>query len=252
MAAARQMRPLLLLAAAALAAITLATGLTLVHGWRTEKRALLSPEGEPPRPRPAAAETVGGFLLFGDSRVAHWKPPARPYPITRLGHPGETAIRLAQPFEAALDRHRPQQVLLMVGVNDAVAIALLPADQQDRAIAATLSAFDGMARAARVRRIPLSIALLIPPDQPDPLRRLLWGAPVDPLVARMNAALPAIAAANDATLVDARALLAPPDQPLPPAFRADALHFTPQAYQRLSALLPPSLEPASASPAAPR
>jgi lysophospholipase L1-like esterase len=249
MPAAPRTGSILLLLALALAAAALVVGLAAVHQWRASRLALLEPAPQALRARPAAPDPdapggSGGLLLLGDSRVSDWSPlPDRPYPVVRIGYPGESAVRIAPGFAALLDRHKPQAVLLMLGVNDAVAAAVAAPDSRAAARASSLAAFADMAQAARARSIPLTIALVIPPDRPDPLRRFLWQGDAVEQADRLNAALPAVAAAHGATLVDARALLAAPGEPLPRPLRADPLHFTPQAYQRLAALLPTSLAP---------
>ena len=211
--------------------------------WREAKLALLQPApGElrpSPPPDPAA---VGGLLLFGDSRIAGWRPlPRRPYPIARLGYAGESAIRLAPEFERALDRFRPRLAIIQVGVNDAVAASLLPAAARGEAQAKTEAAFARMAEAARARGVPLVILSILPPVRPDLPRRLVWRGAVGPYVAAVNAALAGLAARHGASVVDPLPLLGGDPEAVPDRFFSDPLHLSAEGYRALGPLLPDRL-----------
>lgn len=222
------------------AAIALAAG----WHWRSEKLALLQPAAGPLPPRPAPGSATGGVLLFGDSRVAQWRPlPDRPYPVTRHGHSGESAIRLVPSFQAALDRHKPDLVIVQAGVNDAVAASLASSEERARALEASKAAFAAMAAAAEARGIKLIILEPIPPIRPDLARRLIWRGHVEPYLADLSGALPSIAAAHGATVEDALPLLGADAAHVPERYRRDSLHLTPDAYRALNSLLPDSLAP---------
>lgn len=226
-----------------------AAALVVGWNWRAEKLALLQPAAGPLPPRPAPGTATGGVLLFGDSRVAQWRPlPERPYPITRQGHSGESAIRLVPSFEAALDRHKPDLAIVQAGVNDAVAASLTSSADRARALAASKAAFAAMAAAAEARGVKLIILKPIPPIRPDLARRLIWRGHVDPNLADLSQALPAIAAARGASLQDPLPLLGTSPAAVPEAFRKDTLHLTPAAYAQLNALLPPQLDPDAKAP----
>lgn len=225
----------LLLLLAGLAAV-----LVLGLDWRARKVAGLTP------PAVAAATPVAPagatLLMFGDSRIAQWAPlPARDYDIVRAGFAGETAIRLSARFPAALAAERPAAVLLQMGVNDAVAGALVGAARREAALAASLAAIERMTRDARAGGAEVTLMQVVPPLRPDPLRRLVYRGHVDAYVAALNAALPAIAARHGARVADPMPLLSGADGAVPDAFRRDALHFTPAAYVALGALLPQTL-----------
>lgn len=198
--------------------------------------------------RPDPGTAVGGVLVFGDSRVAHWSPlPQRPYPITRHGHSGESAIRLVPSFTAALERHRPQLVLLQLGINDALAAAVVSPSARAAAEGDTEAAIAAMAEAAQVRGVKLVILHVIPPIRPDPLRRLVSRGVSEEYVERLNRELPGIAARHGATAIDPLPLLGPAAAEVPDAYRADSVHLTAAAYGRLNRLFPDRLsnQPAS-------
>ena len=231
------------LAALALLLLGAAGTALAVHQWRAGKLALLQVPAQQPLATGTPA-TPPALLLFGDSRIAQWKPlPDRPYPIIRSGHPGASAIQLVPDFQQALARHRPAVVLLQLGANDAVGAALAEPAARQQALADTLAAIDRMATAATAQGARLILVEVIPPVRTDPLRRLLMGDRMDSFIAQLNAALPAIAARHGATLVSAKPLLAPNGE-MPDGFRKDWLHLTPDAYRALAPLLPESLDPA--------
>ena len=98
-----------------------------------------------------------------------------------------------------------------------------------------------MAAAAEARGIKLIILEPIPPIRPDLARRLIWRGHVEPYLAGLSQALPAIAAARGARVQDPLPLLGVSATDVPDHFRKDALHLTPAAYAQLNALLPPTL-----------
>ena len=98
------------------AAIALAAG----WHWRSEKLALLQPAAGPLPPRPAPGSATGGVLLFGDSRVAQWRPLPVQYADYAIwqhdvfGSAGDPdsriAAQLAGALSEALSRHGPSVV----------------------------------------------------------------------------------------------------------------------------------------------
>ena len=183
------------------------------------------------------------MLLFGDSRVRQWAPlPARPYPIAVEGFPGETAIQLAGRFPTVLRAHRPSEVIVQMGVNDAVAASVAGRARREQALNDSLAAFDRIAADSRAAGVRLVILKVLPPVRPDLARRLVYRSIVEDYVAALNAALPGIAARHGATVSDPLPLITGDAGAVPEAYRRDALHFTPAAYLAMGDLLPPTLE----------
>jgi lysophospholipase L1-like esterase len=209
--------------------------------WRAAKVAGLEapPMASMIAVNPGEPETL---LLFGDSRIAQWAPlPARPYAIVRAGFPGETAIRLQARLPAALQAHRPAAVVLQMGVNDAVAGALVLPERRAAALADSLSALERMTAEARAGGAEVMLMRVVPPVRPGLVRRVVYRDAVEGYVAALNEALPGIAARHGAVVVDPMAVLAGGGADVPDAFRRDALHFTPEAYAALGTLLPATI-----------
>lgn len=209
--------------------------------WRSDRIGGLTP----PLEQPVATTSPGHpptLLLFGDSRIDQWSPlPPRPYRIETAGFPGETAIRLSGRLGGELARTRPTKVLLQAGINDAVAAALVGPQRRHQALQDSLAAFERMAIDVHDSGADLIVLRIPPPIRPGLLRRVVYRHHVDSYVESLNNALPAIAARHGAKLVDPMPLLAA-DGHVPDRYRRDALHFTPDAYQALAPLLPPTIE----------
>jgi lysophospholipase L1-like esterase len=226
-----------------LALLGLMGAIVLQRGWAWRQAKLdLLVEGPVPAAVQVEPAASGALLLFGDSRIAAWEPlPDRPFPVLRAGYPGQSAIRLAPEFARAIDESRPAAVFVQMGVNDAVAASLLPAEARATALAASLEAFSRVAALAEARDIALTIGLVVPPIRPGLARRMLYRDAVDSYVQSLNAALPGIAARHGARVVDPMEALRGADGSVPDAYRADALHWTPAAYAALNGLLPDRL-----------
>lgn len=210
--------------------------------WRTQKLALLEP------PLAVAIANIsparpGALLLFGDSRVAQWHPlPARPYQVMREGFPGETAIRLASRFPSVLEQHRPQTVMIQLGINDAVAASLAGPARRKRALADSLAAIEKIAADSQRAGATPIILKVLPPVRPDIARRAVYRGNVVAYVAALNAAIPEIAARHGGMAADPLPVISDADGAVPGSYRRDALHLTSHAYQALGVLLPLSLE----------
>lgn len=219
------------------------------HQWRAGKIAMLEPPpANSPANMPAETALAGTpakppvLLLFGDSRVAQWSPlPDRPYPIIAVGKPGWTAIRLEPLFMQALAEHRPAVVVIQAGVNDAVAASVAGKARRTQAQAATQAALGRMAAAGRAQGAHVILMEVPPAIRPSLVRRIVYGSRLDRYVADLNAALPALAEANGAEIFPTMARLSGPDGSMPGRFRRDSLHWTPEAYAALGALLPETL-----------
>ena len=210
--------------------------------WRSGKIAMLEPPAKLAQSAPQSPAEPARLLLFGDSRIAQWKPaPDRDFPIIVEGHPGQTAIRLAPRFAAVIAADRPAAAILQLGVNDAVAAAVVLPEKRAQALEDSLSAIEQMALIAQANGVSLTIMAVIPPVRPDLKRRILFRGAVDAYVEALNARLPAVAARHGARFEDPMPRLTGPDGTVPDRFRRDSLHLTPAAYAALDPLVPYTL-----------
>lgn len=191
-----------------------------------------------PRPAPGWAGPGEGVLLIGDSRVAQWAPlpeaPGLSFAVSGIG--GETASGLGARFAgSALGLTPPPgRIVIAAGINDLVAISL--SGRGEAALDQLAARLGALAEQAAGQGIPVSLMTVIRPADPGMLRRqFAWDDRIQTLVAGANRRIRALADPPRITVIDADALLAPEDGPLPARFATDALHFTPQAYEALNA-----------------
>ena len=235
---------------AALTAIAAATALGRV-AWREHLRLVefrLDPIGpHPPVPGPPGSPSTASpesaprrLLLFGDSRVAGWRPlPSLDgFEVIARGVPGETTALARLRLARTLDEVRPDLVVVQVGVNDLKAIGLMP----DRAAAISARADENVhaiagAAAGAARQVVLMT--MIPPGRRDLLHRLIGSANVEGMVREANARWRA-REIERVTLFDCDPVLAPGGR-LDPRFQADTLHLNAVGYAALNAAIEPVL-----------
>ena len=126
---------------------------------------------------------------------------------------------------------------MAAGVNDLIAASLRPA--RARAVLAGLETnLRAIADQARAAGIEVTLLTVPRPARPGPVRRvLLWSDDLPGLVEAANARIRAMEGPGIAVLDADAALAGPPGAPLPADLAADAVHFSPEAYTRLNALL---------------
>ena len=208
-------------------------GLRLARAIETAPSALV-----PARP-PAWGDARPRVLVAGDSRVAAWAPlpdivPAR---LVFSGIGGETSAELRRRLERDLGTFAPDRLIVAAGVNDLIAASLRP--ERARAVLAGLEAnLRAIADEARAAGIEVTLLTVPRPARPGPFRRiLLWSDDLPGLVEVANARIRAMEGPGIAVLDADAALAGPPGAPLPADLAADAVHFSPEAYMRLNALL---------------
>ncbi len=237
-----RVRPLTVATLLALGGLALLIALAL--DWRARKVAILAP-GDPPAAVTAEAGPARGrtLLIWGDSRVAQWRPlPQRPYRIRAVGRPGASAVQLARLLDAELAREPADVVVIKAGVNDAVAIAMLWPAERPEARLASIAAFEAMVEASQRGGARVILMRIVPPVRPTVARRFLYRDVVVDEVARLNTALALIATRAGADLADPVALLADEGGRIPDRFRRDTLHLTAEAYRALDPLIPADLD----------
>lgn len=234
-------------AVAALILLLLAGGVVIAITflqWRAGKVAMLEPPAASVTlPATSATAEAGGLLLFGDSRIAMWRPlPDRPYPMHVAGFSGWTAIRLVPEFEQALAEYRPAVVLMQLGVNDAVAASAVGGRRREQALRDSIAAIRQMVALAEAQGVGVILMRTVPPIRPDLKRRLLLRGHGQEYVARLNRSIDALGGLEHVQVVEPMAVLKGGESTVPDRFRLDSLHFTPAAYAAMNVFIPPTLE----------
>jgi lysophospholipase L1-like esterase len=230
----------------------LATGIGLVAGLvflaselghreaalRLARSLELAPTALRPTAAPDWPEGATRVLIAGDSRVAQWAPrPEIPGQAVRFaGIGGETTAELRRRLERDLAFLAPDRLVVAAGINDLVAASLNPAEA---VVAELLVHLAAIADLGRSEGIVVTLATILQPARPDPVRRLFfWSDAIRGLVERTNAGIRELAGREKLRLMDIDAALGTgPAAPLPAEFATDTLHLNAEAYRRLNLLL---------------
>lgn len=184
-------------------------------------------------------------VFAGDSRVAHWPLPDPPQGVAfaKSGRGGETSLQLARRLPALLESHKPDQIVLVTGINDLVAAALAPkhAPMIETGLSQNL---DQMLKQSHAAGADVVLSTVIQPTRPSFIRRsFAWSNDIHSLVNRTNASIIARANPPKVRIFDANAVLGNPTGQLDAQYAADDLHQNATAYAALSKALVKDLFP---------
>jgi lysophospholipase L1-like esterase len=192
--------------------------------------------------RPALPKTGPRIVLFGDSRAALWKdfPVPRGAELVVKGVPGETTAQMRLRFDADVLAQEPDVVVLQLGINDLVAIGVLPGRREEiaRQCAGNIRYFVDMLVGRNVKTILVTI---IPPARPPFWRRPFWSEAIGLEAEALNRRWLALPGSPLLKVVDSRALLQDAAGDWHDGVNADTLHLTFRGYERLNAALRPLL-----------
>lgn len=180
------------------------------------------------------------IVLFGDSRVLQWVnfPVTQGMEVISRGVSGETSAQMRARFEQDVLDLDPDTVVLQLGINDLVAIGVLPERRSEivRQCAENLNFFVEALGSRNVRVILLTI---IPPARPALWRRPFWDDAIASEVETLNRSWMARPAQPWLHVVDARAALQDEAGNWRANAVADTLHLTPRGYEYLNAAVIP-------------
>lgn len=178
-------------------------------------------------------------VLFGDSRAQQWPAPEAngAWVVINRGIDGQSTLQALERFDAHIDGLEPAVVVVQLGVNDLVALALMPGDRE-RIVAACKEHLRQVVARARAQGATVVVTTIVPPGHPPPAARLFWSEAIPAAIAEVNAYL--VGLAGDGVLVlDTAAVLAGADGRVRPAYQADHLHLNRAGYDALNAALIP-------------
>jgi lysophospholipase L1-like esterase len=175
------------------------------------------------------------IVLFGDSRISQWSPTLSVdgYKIVNRGIAGETTAQMIQRFNADVLGLSPAAVVIEAGINDLVA-AGLSAEEGDRVRAQTVEHLKSMVEQAKAANVRVILFTIMPPSEPNPLRRLVWSKRIPEHVARANRELSGLHDPPRVRLLDMANILQSAPGQWRPGMALDTLHFTPAAYRALN------------------
>jgi lysophospholipase L1-like esterase len=179
-------------------------------------------------------------VVFGDSRVWQWRdfPVPAGAELVMKGVPGETTAQMRLRFDADVLAQDPDVVVLQLGINDLVAIGVLPQRREEivRQCDENVRHFVEALRARNARTILLTV---IPPGEPPWWRRPFWRDAIAVETEQMNRRWLALPASPLLRVVDTRNLLMDAGGRWHEGVTADTLHLTPAGYARLNAAIGP-------------
>jgi lysophospholipase L1-like esterase len=239
---ARRRWPAWLGLAVVLAAVTLAVSChRFKQAYAEAKEAAVFPVQQGPAvvevPVPKSGPRV---VVFGDSRVWQWRdfpvPPGAE--LVMKGVPGETTAQMRLRFDADVLAQDPDVVVLQLGINDLVAIGVLPDRRAQivRQCDENVRHFLDVLRARNARTVLLTV---IPPAEPPWWRRPFWSEAIAVEIEQMNQRWLALPASPLLQVVDTRSLLMDAGRRWHEGVLADTLHLTPAGYARLNAAVGP-------------
>lgn len=126
-------------------------------------------------------------------------------------------------------------VLIVTGINDAVAAANLP-DMERAAVANLKANLSRFAQEAAASGAVAIVSTIVRPTTPRLIRRPFWSDRVYAIIDEVNAYIRGLAADN-VLILDADALLVGDRATLPSQFATDEIHLSREAHDRLAARL---------------
>ncbi len=241
--------PLLLAGAIALLVLTNVAWLLLFHSSYVASKVqptqvharFFAAENEEIRSGP----TTPTVILFGDSRVAQWKPQPElggGMSVVNRGRSGETTEQMRTRFRNDVLRLQPTAVIIQAGINDLVAASLSAEPLREQIMARCLDNLEAFTHEAAASGIRVLLLRVIPPATPPLYRRPFWSASVRPLVEQVNTRLASVDFGRNVIVLDVSEALMTTDGEWLPDVVADTLHFSAAGYARINTFLYPTLQ----------
>lgn len=180
-------------------------------------------------------------LFFGDSRARAWPAPALPGAnVANRGADGQTSVQCLLRFDAHVTALQPDVVLIQVGINDLVAIASLP-DEQDSLVEETGNNIAELVDRARGLGATVIVTTIFPPGRIPLVYRPFWSDEIDEAVVEVNERIRRLAR-EGVVVFDTVPILAGDDGSVRPPYAADELHLNAAGYDALNEALIPLLQ----------
>jgi lysophospholipase L1-like esterase len=200
---------------------------------RLDPYGILASSGTPIPTRQADVPLV---LMLGDSRIFDWSLPKDvPFQFVAWGMGGQTTEQVLGRFRAQFPTLPADYVVIQAGINDLKTIPLFP-DDRDAIVSRTLDNLSAMIAAIHDSGATAIVMTVIPNAQVPLQRQIVWSADVAPAINEVNVYLLSRGDART-RILDAYSLLADESGLLSPAYAADFLHLTDEAYRALNSAL---------------
>ncbi|MEO8003697.1 MAG: GDSL-type esterase/lipase family protein [Betaproteobacteria bacterium] len=178
------------------------------------------------------------IVLFGDSRVARWGsfPRVEGFEVVNRGMDGETTAQMRTRFQEDVLALDPDFVVLEMGINDLVGIAVLPQRREEIVFqcAENMRHFVDELSSRKIRAILLTV---IPPAPPPFWRLPVWSRDIAVEAGRLNRYWIDLSATPMLRVIDTESALMDSTGRWRENVNADTLHLTLQGYQYLNAAI---------------
>ena len=188
----------------------------------------------------SAGSSTRTVLLLGDSRMFQWGlPKLTHWRVVNAGTGGLTTGQILLCTPKLLDEFRPDAVVLEAGINDLKILGLRP-ELASEVVSLAVNNLSEIASECRKRYCKIIVLETWPAGQPSWMRQLVWNAMIPVSANQLNTRLQTLNLPEQGIFVidlfkEAR---------LKPGIELyrDTLHFTPNAYQRLTPALERALD----------
>jgi len=172
------------------------------------------------------------LILFGDSRVAQWrpKPEISGYHVINHGIAGETTEQMKYRFQKDVLDLKPKVVFIQAGINDLVAAVSL-VDKEKIILDNLKNNIKYFVQQANDTGVRVILSTIIRPASPPWYRRMVWSNRISSMVVETNKFIRYFAGYDNTEVLDVDMILTPTQDPLSSRFAADTLHFKQTVYE---------------------
>lgn len=181
-----------------------------------------------------AAQPGDVVVFVGDSRAAAWPAPeALPgFVFVNRGINGHTAVQTSQRYNLHVAPLQPDVVIIQVGGNDLISIAVLAANQEE-IIQICQENIKNLVEQSQQSGATVILSTIMPSRAPIGIDRLYWSKAAETAVTTVNQYIRSLESEN-VIILDAYALLAEADGQLAIPYAADDIHINEAGYERLN------------------
>ncbi|MEI9961254.1 MAG: GDSL-type esterase/lipase family protein [Limisphaerales bacterium] len=193
----------------------------------------------------SVTNTARTVLLLGDSRIAQWGlPELAHWHVVNAGIGGLTTGQILLCTPKLLEEFHPNTVVLQAGINDLKFLGLRP-EMISTIVSLAMSNLMAIVSECTKRDCKIIVLETWPAGEPSMARRLVWSAAIPVSVNQLNAQLRALNSPEQGI----RVIDLFSEAGLKPGIELyhDTLHFTTEAYERLTPALKKTLDEASPS-----
>lgn len=176
------------------------------------------------------------ILAIGSSSIEYW--PFEDIKLTNnilfnAGIGGQTSTQVLYRFERLLLKHKPQYLIIQVGLNDIKAIGLL--DHSELIVKNYITNFQRIFDLCKQNNIVPIYITNFPAAKPGILRSLVWNKTLDELILETNKEMKKVCLNNNISIFDAYELLVEPHSLKRKAEYSDNfLHLNKEGYKILN------------------